>query len=184
MFRIDDPTASATLPAPSAAGTPGYFTGGDPATGEQPTTVTQDWANMVQEELMAIIVAALIAPDKTNRGQVLAAILKLIGTANFSPTGHVKISIGSNSFIMNWGPVTLVDSSGYLDVTFDLPFPTGILIGYAIPASGPANPSCWVGTGNWTATGMRVGMSIAPSGGGSGVPASTGSTAYYLALGH
>lgn len=81
MFRIDNVTAAPALPAPAAAGTPGYFTNGDAVTNTPRTIVDQDWFNMVQEELISILAAAGIAPDKANRGQVLAAILALIGAA-------------------------------------------------------------------------------------------------------
>jgi hypothetical protein len=74
MFRIDHSTAAASLAAPGAAGTPGYFTEGNPGTGTAATVVTADWANMIQEELMAIISAAGLTPDKTNRAQLLAAL--------------------------------------------------------------------------------------------------------------
>jgi hypothetical protein len=80
MFRIDVPTAAQTLSAPAAAGTPGYFTEGNPQTGQPATIPGMDWFNMVQEELMAILAAAGINPSKANRGQVVAAILTLIAT--------------------------------------------------------------------------------------------------------
>lgn len=80
MHRIDVPSAATSLPAPSAYGTPGYFQEGNPLTGVDATIVDEDWTNAVQEELVAIVLAAGIALDKTNRGQVLAAIRSLIGT--------------------------------------------------------------------------------------------------------
>ncbi|WVR18346.1 hypothetical protein y223_00066 [Bordetella phage PY223] len=80
MFRIDHPTAVAVQPVPGAAGTPGFFTEGDPVGGIAPTVVTGDWANMVQEELMSILTAAGIAPDKAANAQVLAAIQAIIGS--------------------------------------------------------------------------------------------------------
>lgn len=77
MFRIDTDTAAAALPTPGAAGTPGYFTHGDPSTGTPATTVSADFLNMIQEELMAIVAAGALTPDKTNHGQVLAALEEL-----------------------------------------------------------------------------------------------------------
>ncbi len=53
MFRTDQATAVTALPVPAAVGTPGYFTGGNPATGQAATILDADWLNMVQEELMA-----------------------------------------------------------------------------------------------------------------------------------
>ncbi|WP_225031819.1 hypothetical protein [Paraburkholderia sp. XV] len=79
MYRIDDATAAATLPPPEAAGTEGYFTEGNPATGTPATNVRGSWLNMLQEELRAIVVAGGQTPSKTTYNQVLQAILTLIG---------------------------------------------------------------------------------------------------------
>ena len=89
MHRIDVPSAATSLPAPSAYGTPGYFQEGNPLTGVDATIVDEDWTNAVQEELVAIVLAAGIALDKTNRAQVLAAIRSLIGAI---PHGSQTIS--------------------------------------------------------------------------------------------
>lgn len=64
MFRIDHPTAAATLPAIDAAGTAGFFTEGDPQNAIPATVVTKDWANQIQEEIIAVIVAAGLTPTK------------------------------------------------------------------------------------------------------------------------
>lgn len=77
MFRIDHSTAAVAIPTPGAAGTPGYFTEGNPGTGTAATVVTADWANMVQEELMEVILAASLTPSKTTRTQLLSAIQAL-----------------------------------------------------------------------------------------------------------
>lgn len=74
MHRIDVPSASPTLPAPAAAGSPGYWTSGDPVAGTAPTILDQDFFNAVQEELYGIVLAAGITPAKANRAQVLQAI--------------------------------------------------------------------------------------------------------------
>jgi hypothetical protein len=80
MQRIDGATAVATLPAPTAVfGTPGFFGRGDPAVPQAPTIVTADWANMIQEELVAVILNAGITLSKTDHGQLLAAIVEIIG---------------------------------------------------------------------------------------------------------
>lgn len=74
MFLIDHPTAVATQPTPTAAGTPGWFTGGDPTTATPATVVTADFLNMLQGELAAILTAAGVARSKTNNAQVIAAL--------------------------------------------------------------------------------------------------------------
>ncbi|MDR3408480.1 MAG: hypothetical protein P4L68_08280 [Methylovirgula sp.] len=91
MFRIDTATAVPALPAPAAAGAPGYFTGGDPTTGTPPTTVSPDWFNQVQEELLSILAAASIAESKAVNNQVLAAL-----QAMFAPLSGFSNSLGTN----------------------------------------------------------------------------------------
>jgi hypothetical protein len=78
MFRIDDATAANSLPAPEAAGTEGYFTEGNPATGTPATNVRGSWLNMIQEELRAIVIAGGGTPSKTTYNQVLTAIQALV----------------------------------------------------------------------------------------------------------
>lgn len=77
MYQIDNPTVSATLPAPSSTGTPGYFTDGNPATGSAPTVVPAEFLNAVMMELINVILAAGLVPSKTNLTQVAAAIRQI-----------------------------------------------------------------------------------------------------------
>jgi hypothetical protein len=79
MYRIDDPSASATLPTPEAALTEGYWTEGNPGTGTPATLERASWFNMIQEELRAIVVAGGLTPSKTTYNQVLSAMLKIAG---------------------------------------------------------------------------------------------------------
>lgn len=75
MFRIDSQGTSATLPTPAAVGpTVGYFTKGDPGNAILPTVVSDDWLNMVQESLMAVILGAGLTPSKTDYNQLRDAI--------------------------------------------------------------------------------------------------------------
>jgi len=78
MFSIDEPTAASSLPAPAAAGTEGYFTNGNPASGVPATILDADWLNMVQQELLNIVEAGGLTPSKTTYNQVLEAI-QIIG---------------------------------------------------------------------------------------------------------
>jgi len=85
MYRIDDPSASATLPVPEAALTEGYWTEGNPGSGILATLERASWFNMVQEELRAIPVAAGLTPSKTTYNQILTALKSMfspiVGTA-------------------------------------------------------------------------------------------------------
>jgi len=77
MYRIDDATAATSLPAPEAAGTEGYFTEGNPATGTPATKIRGSWLNMLQEELCSILAAAGIARSKASYNQVNSALQKM-----------------------------------------------------------------------------------------------------------
>lgn len=88
MHRIDGQGATAD----------NKFTQGNPSTGVIATDVTADWANAVQEEIIAVIVAAGLAPLKTDNGQLLQAIASLIAG------GGVAVTAGG---------VTMADAGGY-----------------------------------------------------------------------
>ncbi|MFT9385514.1 hypothetical protein [Acetobacter sp.] len=109
VYRIDDTTAVASLPAlpTDSIGTPGYFTGGS-TTGGAPTRVRYWWLNMVQEELAAFPAAAGMAFDKSNNGQTLAAAKAL-----FLQTGATALQTIA-------GPIThagILNSSTILNLT-------------------------------------------------------------------
>jgi len=68
MHRIDGPGATED----------NRFTDGNPASGIPPTIVTDDWANAVQEEIVAVITAAGLTLNKAYNGQLKDAIEALI----------------------------------------------------------------------------------------------------------
>ncbi len=98
MYQVDLPTAAATLPTPAAAGTPGFFTNGNPATGVAATIVDADFLNMLMMELSNIVTGAGIALSKTTYNQVLTAI-KRIGqnTTVLADTGAANAYTATNS---------------------------------------------------------------------------------------
>lgn len=118
MQRIDHSTAVAVRPAPAAAGTPGYFTGGDPATGQKATVVTADFLNMVQEELIAILTAAGVVPDKASLSQVLTALQVLFLGKNATAAAASKLA--TPRLINLLGDVTggaSFDGTGQVNIT-------------------------------------------------------------------
>lgn len=78
MHRIDGPGAVADLPAPRESTiAPGFFSPGNPATGQQSTRVTYEWTNAVQEELVNVITRAGLTLDKKQNNQLLEALKRL-----------------------------------------------------------------------------------------------------------
>ena len=68
MFRIDTPGATPD----------NRFTEGDPTIPTPATMVSADWLTSVQEELLAVIEGASIAPNKAARDQLRLAITSMI----------------------------------------------------------------------------------------------------------
>ena len=93
MHRIDTSTATPD----------NKFTEGDPAVPVAATTVSAEWLNAVQEELVAVITGAGLEMKKSDNGQLWQAISQLI--ANAKPGLATKAKPG------------LVQVGGGLDVT-------------------------------------------------------------------
>jgi len=74
MYYIDGPGATVDH----------KFTDGDPAAGVAPTTVTDDFMNDVQQEILNVIAAAGIVPAKNTQDQLLKALRGLGGTGIFT----------------------------------------------------------------------------------------------------
>jgi hypothetical protein len=125
MFRIDDPSATTSLPAPEAAGTEGYWTEGNPGSGVPATLERASWFNMIQEELRAVVVAGGLTPSKTTYNQLLSAI-NALRTAAFTGTNQSKAGAGyqklPGGLILQWG--TASASVGGTSNGFNIPFPT------------------------------------------------------------
>lgn len=91
MHRIDTATA-----------TPDHkFTEGDPAVPVAATTVSAEWLNAVQEELVAVITGARLELKKSDNGQLWQAISQLItnakpGLATKAKPGLVQVGGGLN----------------------------------------------------------------------------------------
>ncbi len=135
VHRIDGTSAAVALPAAGAVvGTPGYFSEGNPGTGTPATVVSQAWANMVQEELVGIAVAAGLTPTKGSNGQIAAA---LFPSKLFAPNGYQRLPSG---LIIQWANLTVPTATGVV-WTFPIAFPTTSL---CVQATGLAN----AGNGN------------------------------------
>lgn len=74
MYQIDNLTSASAQPASTAAGTAGFFTDGNPATGVAATIVPAEWLNAVMMELVNVVVAGGLTPTKNVFDQVAKAI--------------------------------------------------------------------------------------------------------------
>ncbi|SPV11587.1 bacteriophage tail fiber protein [Burkholderia cepacia] len=121
MFATDQATAVSAIPTPAPAGTPGFFTGGNPATGLPATIVDADWLNMIQQELLNILAAAGITPSKTAYNQVLSSLQSLFAGA--ATTGSFKgvYSFASSAALTPAMIGSVVDFYGGSAATFQLP---------------------------------------------------------------
>lgn len=156
MFRIDHPSAVAELPTPGAAGTPGYFGAGDPGSSTAATTVTADWANAIQEEIVGVIVGAGLDLDKANNGQLLAAInamiagvgtgslLKSQNLADLTNAAQARSNLGLGSLATK-SAVAVSDVSG---------------LAAALAALAPINSPTFTGHPKLPATGTSIGGAL------------------------
>lgn len=78
MYQIDNSTAALAMPAPSAAGTPGYFSDGNLQSGVAPTIVPAEFLNALMLEMLGVLAGAGIQPSKTANNQIFLAIKTLI----------------------------------------------------------------------------------------------------------
>lgn len=105
MHKIDALDAVLVKPTKKAVGSVvGYFTDGDPGGGVQATVLDADWCNSVQDEILNVLAAASVTPDKTDDDQLLEAIR------------YIAFKSG---FLASSTDVTLTDSDNYRVVEID-----------------------------------------------------------------
>ncbi|NMX99359.1 hypothetical protein HBO43_22470 [Pseudomonas veronii] len=80
MYQIDNSTAATTIPAPTPAGSPGFFTDGNPATGVAATIMPAEFMNALMMENLNVLSAAGIAPAKGQYNQLALAISKIVSS--------------------------------------------------------------------------------------------------------
>ncbi|WP_233623723.1 gp53-like domain-containing protein [Citrobacter cronae] len=89
MFHVDNSTGVPVMPQPSpvTSETELFFTEG--GNGVPPTFPGPDWFNIIQSELINILRAAGLDPDKMDNTQILAALKKLF-LSRSNPFGDIK----------------------------------------------------------------------------------------------
>ena len=80
MFRVDNDSAVTIMPAATSAGTPGYFTDGNPATGQPATVLSAEFMNMVMMELANLVTDSGQDLTKSDYRQVSKAVQAMIAT--------------------------------------------------------------------------------------------------------
>jgi hypothetical protein len=89
---------------PPATGTPGYATDGNPATQQLATQWPAYQYNAIQEELVAIIAAGGLTPNRATYDQVLTAI-KAVQWAQLAPSNNtgaasdVSLAVGESVYV-------------------------------------------------------------------------------------
>lgn len=99
MYLYDDPTVTASLPASTGEGTPGYFTDGNPAGGQAATILRAEFMNMLMMELVNAITGAGIPLSKSTFTQLKSAIEAYITarTATEDRTGVVELATSAET---------------------------------------------------------------------------------------
>lgn len=105
MQRVSRASAVATIPAPPAGGTPGFFTGGNPGAGQPATVPGYEWFNSVQEELLGLILRGGITASNADLAQVRKSLDRLFGGGLVTYSANTALTVDDAG-------VVLVDASG------------------------------------------------------------------------
>jgi hypothetical protein len=108
VYRIDNASAVPTLPLVPPTYVPGFFTDGNPASGAEATILDAWWLNMVQEEVLAVVEAAGLPPDKADNTQLYQAIQAIAQAANPDLSAYLPLAGGTLS-----GPGNLVVAGNF-----------------------------------------------------------------------
>lgn len=189
MYRIDTAGAVNALPAPAVVGVMGYFN--PTAGGGIGTVLSADWANTIQEELVAIVLAGGIALDKTNPHQVLAALKSLFGTPNgqcqlqyssnvalnLMPSNGNLLKVNGKTYALPAGGVAIANAGIHLSgVAASNLVPSTVYLVYAMDdGAGNLIPDFWpIADGHLTdVTAGNIGVEVRRNPAGGGTPDST-----------
>ncbi|WP_197970195.1 hypothetical protein [Escherichia coli] len=117
MFHVDNNSAVPVMPAvkPVVSAVTSFFTEG--GNGVPPTYPGPDWFNIIQSELLAILAAAGISPDKASNVQLLAAMRALFldasqNGADIQDKAAFLQNLGLDVVVNGGSQVWLTSSSG------------------------------------------------------------------------
>ncbi|EQC1409870.1 hypothetical protein ACY2L5_001124 [Providencia rettgeri] len=102
MYGLDNASGVNVMPkiAPVGSATPLWFTEG--GAGLAASYPGQDWFNMIQAELLGVLTAGEIKPDKAKLTQLADAIKKIASNANFQPPGNY-LKVGDGGWMKDTG---------------------------------------------------------------------------------
>jgi hypothetical protein len=100
MQRVSRASAIATIPAPPAGGTPGFFTGGNPSAGQQATVPGYEWFNSVQEELLGVILRGGISASNADLAQVRKSLDRLFGGGMASLSANATLTVDNAGLVL------------------------------------------------------------------------------------
>jgi hypothetical protein len=100
MQRVSRASAVATMPAPPAGGTPGFFTGGNPGAGQSATTPGYEWFNSVQEELLGVILRGGITASNADLAQVRKSLDRLFGGGLVTYSANTTLTVDDAGLVL------------------------------------------------------------------------------------
>lgn len=109
MFQIDVSTAATTQPASTAAGTAGFFTDGNAATGVAATVLPAEFMNMLMMEMLNAVKAGGLTPSKVSFDQ-LASAIKVINQKGGAI--YAVDSGAANAYAVTYDPIVTALSDG------------------------------------------------------------------------
>lgn len=165
MHRIDVPSATVDH----------KFTEGSPAGGVPATTVSADWLNDLQENIMAVLAAAGIAPVKGLATQLRDSIQQITlalasqaevnagtvtnkavspktlangSTYSLGTNGYIILPTWLGSLCIQWGSTPSIPAAGNQTISFPVAFQNNVFaayLTYANSASDVAGGSTYIG---------------------------------------
>lgn len=100
MQRVKRSTAVATLPAPPAGGTPGFFAGGNPGLGQPASVPGYEWFNGVQEELIGLILRGGLTASDADLAQVRKSLDRLFGGGLASLSANTTLTVDDAGLVL------------------------------------------------------------------------------------
>lgn len=100
MQRVKRSSSVTVLPSPPGSGTPGFFTGGNPALGQAATVPGYEWFNGVQEELVGLIQRGGIAASDADLAQVRKSLDRLFGGGLGSFSANTTLTVDDAGLVL------------------------------------------------------------------------------------